>query len=153
MVIVGGILPLYTTHVHDELQARCLALDNGDAKLLIVVCDSCMSPRAMFDEARRTVQAATGIPCENMLLSTTHTHSATAADWCHLTGIPDREYQRFVVSGMVDGMRRTEGWFHILILILTLSPLCSFLARFLIYSGHRSRAYVYWLRLLCSKPR
>lgn len=106
MVIVGGILPLYTTHVHDELYARCLALDNGETTLIFVVCDSCMIPRSMFDEAKRIVHEATGVPLENMLLSTTHTHSATAADWCHLTGIPNSEYQRFVTRRMADGMRR-----------------------------------------------
>jgi neutral ceramidase len=106
MTIVGGILPLKTTHIHDELYARCLALDNGETRLIFVVCDSCMIPRAIFDEAKRLVCAATGIPRENMMLSATHTHSATAADNCHLTGLPDPEYQRFLTRRIADGMRR-----------------------------------------------
>ena len=105
-VIVGGIMELKSTHVHDELQARCLALDNGETRRGFVVCDSCMIPREVFDDAKRLAHGATGLPLENMLLSATHTHSAPAAAWCHLSGRPDPEYQRFIARRIADGIRR-----------------------------------------------
>ena len=37
--IVGGFLPYPATHVHDELHARCLVLDDGTTKLVLVICD------------------------------------------------------------------------------------------------------------------
>lgn len=37
--IVGGFLPFPATHIHDELHARCLVLDDGKTKLALVVCD------------------------------------------------------------------------------------------------------------------
>src|SRR5262245_33300988 len=37
--IIGGFSPAPSTNVHDELHARCLVLDDGKAKLAIVVVD------------------------------------------------------------------------------------------------------------------
>ena len=34
--IVGGHLPVPSTHVHDELHVRCLVLDDGQTKLALV---------------------------------------------------------------------------------------------------------------------
>ena len=35
--IVGGFSPTPSTHVHDELHARCLVLDDGKTRLALVV--------------------------------------------------------------------------------------------------------------------
>ena len=37
--IIGGFVPFPSKHVHDELHARCLVLDDGKTKLAFVVCD------------------------------------------------------------------------------------------------------------------
>ncbi|HQX53780.1 MAG TPA: hypothetical protein PLR25_27950, partial [Planctomycetaceae bacterium] len=37
--IIGGFVPFPSTHVHDELNARCLVLDDGTTKIALVVCD------------------------------------------------------------------------------------------------------------------
>src|SRR5262245_12258617 len=34
--IIGGFVPFPATHVHDELHARCLVLDDGKIKLVLV---------------------------------------------------------------------------------------------------------------------
>src|SRR6266566_470131 len=62
-------------HIHDELHARCLALDNGETRLVIAVCDSCMIPRTILDAAKRAVQERCGLPANQILISATHTHS------------------------------------------------------------------------------
>src|SRR5437868_4869177 len=61
-------------HIHDELHARCLVLDDGKTRLAFVVNDSCMIPREVFDEAKRIVNKETGLPLENMMMSATHAH-------------------------------------------------------------------------------
>src|SRR5580765_4330279 len=76
--IVGGFTPFPATYVHDELNARCLVLDDGSSKLVFVVCDNVAVPREVFDEARRLVEKETNIPPERLLFSATHTHSATS---------------------------------------------------------------------------
>ncbi len=37
--IVGGFTPFPAEHIHDELHARCLVLDDGKTKIALVVCD------------------------------------------------------------------------------------------------------------------
>ena len=64
---------------HDPLRARCLVLDNGETKIALVTCDSCMIPREIYDAAKQQASQATGIPTENILCSATHTHTAVTA--------------------------------------------------------------------------
>ena len=76
-LIVGGWQPYPATHVHDELHARCLVLDDGEAKLAIVICDVLGIPKEVCDLARTKASEATRIPEPNILIAATHTHSAT----------------------------------------------------------------------------
>ena len=77
--IIGGFNPFPSQHVHDELHARCLVLDNGDTRLAFVVVDLVGADKLVYDEARRLVTAETGLPGECLIMSATHTHSATSA--------------------------------------------------------------------------
>src|SRR6266404_4072818 len=54
--VVGGFAPFPATHVHDELHARCLVLDDGATKLVFVVCDLLGFDRLVSDEARALIQ-------------------------------------------------------------------------------------------------
>ena len=57
------------THVHDELHARCLVLDDGQAKLALVVCDLLGIHRVVSYEARKLIQQQSGIPPECVMIS------------------------------------------------------------------------------------
>src|SRR5262245_36092482 len=106
--IVGGFAPFPATHIHDELFARCLVLDDGKIKLVFVVCDLLGLDRLVSDEAREIIQKDLGIPRENVLISATHTHSACSAlgkDARIIAGTMD-EFQRFVSRRIVDGVKR-----------------------------------------------
>lgn len=108
---VGSFVPVPSTHIHDELFARCLVLDDGHNKVAIVVCDLLGFHRSVSVEARRIIQETTGIPSDHVLISATHTHSAGSA-----LGV-DRyvndqqldDYQRFVARRIADGVRRADN--------------------------------------------
>jgi len=100
-IIVGQFAPYPAKHIHDELHARCLVLDDGKTKLALVVCDLLGFHRNVSNEARRLIEQETGIPPQNVLISATHTHSATSA-----LGEELNEYQRFVARRIADGVRR-----------------------------------------------
>ena len=51
-LIVGGWQPIPATHIHDELHARCLVMDDGEVKLAIVLCDNVGIPQDVFDLAK-----------------------------------------------------------------------------------------------------
>ncbi len=113
----GSMTPRIADHAHDPLHARCLVLDDGHSKLAIVVCDSCMIPRDVYDAAKRKASRQTGIPSEQMLISATHTHSAVSAaptfqskvevEYCEL--LADR-----IAQGIIEATLQLEpariGW-------------------------------------------
>src|SRR5215212_9388690 len=72
----GGMSDRAAEHIHDELHARALVLDDGERRLAIVVCDMCMIPRSILDAAKHLAHGHTAIPLDQMLISATHTHSA-----------------------------------------------------------------------------
>lgn len=110
VLVVGGFAPYPARHVHDELHARCLVLDDGKVKLALVVCDVLGLHRSVSVEARRLIQEATGIPPENVLISATHTHSAGTAlgKNRYVSEQVLDDYQRFVARRIADGVRRAE---------------------------------------------
>ncbi len=110
-LVVGGFAPYPAKHVHDELHARCLVLDDGKTKIALVVCDLLGLHRSVSVEARRLIEEATGIPPQNVLISATHTHSAGTAlgknRYSNEQELDD--YQRFVTRRIADGVTRAAN--------------------------------------------
>jgi len=107
-LVVGGWTPIPAKHIHDELFARCLVLDDGTTKLAIVLCDNVGIPREVFDAAKQQVHAATGLPASHLLMASTHTHSATTARGPSKVIWEDEltDYQTFLANRISDGVRR-----------------------------------------------
>lgn len=72
----GGMQDRQANSAHDRLHARALVLDDGNTRIALVICDSCMIPREITDAAKTLAQKATGIPPERILIAATHTHYA-----------------------------------------------------------------------------
>ena len=106
--IVGGFAPAPSKTIHDDLHARCLVLDNGEARVAFVVLDLLGADQIVFDAARKMVAAETGLPGSHLFMSCTHTHSAaTALGKVRLTRAAEMDdYQRFVARRTADGVRR-----------------------------------------------
>jgi len=109
--IVGNFQPIVATHVHDELHARCLVLDDGQKQLALVVCDLLGLDPLVCEAACKEITAQTKIPRECILISATHTHSATSAlgrDRPTLVTELD-DYQKFVARRISDGVVRAKN--------------------------------------------
>lgn len=65
----------YSTGVHDRLVSSALYLNDGATPLLVVANDAVFLGRDMTHRARKRIEATTGIPMANMIVSATHTHS------------------------------------------------------------------------------
>ncbi|MHC4879865.1 MAG: hypothetical protein ACYTGL_25725 [Planctomycetota bacterium] len=104
----GSMVDRKVDGAHDPLHARCLVLDDGSTKLAIVVCDSCMIPRDIFDAARQQAEKATGIPAANILCSATHTHTGVT-----VTGVfqsePEVEYRSFLAERIAAGINQAHS--------------------------------------------
>ena len=64
-----------TRTVLDDIYSKAIVLEVGDTKAALVVCDLISLPRHVVTEARRQIEAATGIPGGHVMLSATHTHT------------------------------------------------------------------------------
>ena len=94
------------THVHDELHARCLVLDDGQAKLALVVCDLRHMSAEVAANAKQIIQQSTGIPPECVLISATHTHTSSGARLEEREGQPYYDYSAFLTRRIADGVLR-----------------------------------------------
>ena len=106
--LVGNFgTPPPAAYVHDQLYAHCFALDDGATRIVLVVSDNIYISREVLDEAKRQVNAATGLPADRMLMACTHTHSSVSARWGNPLEPGDTftEYQKFVAHRIADGVR------------------------------------------------
>ncbi|OGD20260.1 MAG: hypothetical protein A2W03_04305 [Candidatus Aminicenantes bacterium RBG_16_63_16] len=61
--------------VHDDLWAKALVLESGAARAALVACDISGLPRPVVEEARRLIEAGSGIPGGSVMISATHCHT------------------------------------------------------------------------------
>ena len=104
----GGMQDRQVNAAHDRLHARCLVLDDGTTQLALVVCDSCMIPREILDDAKQQASKATGIPSGRMLISATHTHSAPTVAGVFQSD-PDQDYAKFLAERIAQGIARAQA--------------------------------------------
>jgi putative membrane-bound dehydrogenase-like protein len=107
-IIAGGFLEGRASAVHDSLWVRAIVLDDGSTKLALVVVDTCMMPRTLIDQAKRTASEQCGIPTQHMLVSATHTHSAPAAMGC-LGTRQDEAYAAMLPGKIAEAIVAAHG--------------------------------------------
>lgn len=103
VLVNGGMLSRSIDKIVDRLHARCLVLDDGDARIAIVVVDSCLLPRDLLDNAKAMASKATGIPTSHMLISATHTHTAPSVTGA-LGTKADKKYAAFLPGQIAKGI-------------------------------------------------
>jgi len=104
----GGMTDRQISVAHDRLHARCLVLDDGKTKIAFAVCDSCMIPREITDEAKRLAQKTTGIPAERILISATHCHSAPTVAGVFQSD-PDPDYVKYLPQQIAKGITQAAA--------------------------------------------
>lgn len=108
-VLIGGWGAPVAKHVHDELHARCLVLDDGTNKLVFIVADLLGLHQDLVEEAKKQIYKENNIPPENVIISAVHTHSATSAMGIgklrskYRDGTFD-DYQKFVIRRFADAV-------------------------------------------------
>ncbi len=101
-------VPRISTGVHDPLLSGALALSDGRTALLFSANDVIFISKAVAARARARIEAATGIPRGNILVSATHTHSGpVTVDYLSNADDPvvpkaDPAYLRLLEDGLVE---------------------------------------------------
>lgn len=75
-IINGDHVMHYAQFIHDPLHAKALVLQSGETTVATMVVDICAMEKDFLDEVKDDIQKQTGIPAENILISSTHTHAA-----------------------------------------------------------------------------
>jgi neutral ceramidase len=102
--VAGSIRETWKSDVLDQLNVRCLVLDDGGHQVAIATVDTCLMGREMLDKAKDMAARSTGIPTANMLISATHAHSAPAVHHAHGTD-PHIDYREFLTGKIADAIR------------------------------------------------
>jgi neutral ceramidase len=97
------------THVHDELHARCLVLDDGQAKLALVVCDLRHISAEVAASAKQLIEMTTGIPPQCVLISATHTHTSGGVRLEEGKTQAYFDYAAFLARRIADGVLRAHN--------------------------------------------
>lgn len=74
--LIGGFTPKPCKMAHDALSTRAFAFQNGDGRVVIATVDACVASREVLDECKAIAAEATGWQTSEMMISSTHTHSA-----------------------------------------------------------------------------
>ena len=74
--LIGGFTPKPCETAHDPLNTRAFAFQNGDGRVAIATVDACVASREVLDECKALAAGATGWKTSEMMISSTHTHSA-----------------------------------------------------------------------------
>jgi hypothetical protein len=61
--------------VHDDLFAKAIVLESEGVRVAVVACDVESLPRAIVEQARKKIEADTGIGGGAVMISATHTHT------------------------------------------------------------------------------
>lgn len=103
--INGNMRDVKAAHIHDEVHARCLVLDDGDSRHAFVVVDSCLVPLEVVTEAKDWIQKQSQLGPEHVTISATHAHSVPASAPVFQSD-PTPEYQHFLARRIADGVQR-----------------------------------------------
>ena len=112
----GYFVPRFVRGVHDELELNVLALEAGDARVLLISIDNCEIYGDVLDMYRSSISQVTGVPGEAVFIASTHTHtgpcliSEEAAAGYTMFGAPLTreqqaligEYRQFVLRRVCD---------------------------------------------------
>jgi len=106
--ISGYMEPKRASRFIDRLYAKAVSLRSGDARVLIASLDLVGLAKHTCDEVRREVESRHGIPRENVVLLSTHTHSGpeTFSSKSTLSTWPPRDDMQREIVESIERMKR-----------------------------------------------
>ena len=96
--------------IHDPLQVRALVIDDGASQAALVACEVIGISHALWEKLSRQIVEATGIPREQIILATVHTHAAPTLE--PFKGQPTErqvEYLAKFEGAVLDSVRQARA--------------------------------------------
>ena len=82
----------FATSVNDDLTVTAFSFKCGDQRSMLVSATVIVLDNNLSAIIRGKIEAETGIPADNIVIHTTHTHSAPVTFTCEGWGTPDMDY-------------------------------------------------------------
>ena len=93
---------IYSESKHDDLTATAFAITYGDTKAMLISITVCQVGTDDLTKLRADVAEKTGIPTENIMISSTHTHTGPITMNSDGWGAKDEKYyQNILVPGVI----------------------------------------------------
>lgn len=109
MDMAGGIGPWKASGQEGELRATAVVVQKGSAPpVALVGCDVLFVTRDLVDAALAEIQAATGIPPQNILINASHTHSAPSVTRVHGYDIQPG-FKKSLQDGIVAAVKQAHA--------------------------------------------
>ncbi len=99
----GGFNAKYAEKAHDQFFARALVFSDDDTTLAMVVLDSLGASPEVLDEAKAIAAEKTGIPQQNMLVCSTHTHTGPPSN-VKEGPAPEVAFRKQLVDGVAQSI-------------------------------------------------
>lgn len=106
MNMPGGFSANLAEKAHDPLHARALVLNDGTTALALVVVDNLGAGPDVLLEAKTRAAAKTGLKTENLLISSTHTHSGPSLNTRSESA---KAYYEQFVEGVAESIIRAHA--------------------------------------------
>ncbi len=74
--LAGNFTDIRSTENHDDLHVKGVVLEQGSARIALVLCDLCVIPATVIEKAKTLAQRSAGLDGNSILIAATHTHSA-----------------------------------------------------------------------------
>ncbi len=100
----GYFKPRFADGVLDELEVNVIALEFKNEKFLLISIDDCGVEQVLNAEFRKGASDETEIPMENIILSSTHTHTGGTLEYNSENELI-KEYTEFVSKRVRDAAR------------------------------------------------
>lgn len=104
VLLRGYFKPRAAEGVMDDLEVNVLALSAQNTKSLLISVDNCGLVTAFINECREGISKETGVPVQNIIIGSTHTHTAPETR----TGSDNplvEEYTLFLFEKMKEAVR------------------------------------------------
>lgn len=82
----------YSTSVYDDLTVTAFSFRFGSERSMLISATLTVLDEAICNIIRTKIEAETGVPAKNIIIHTTHTHSAPLTFTCDGWGEPDADY-------------------------------------------------------------
>lgn len=94
---------------HDPLKIRCLLLDDGATRFVLVVCDLLGLSRDFTSDTAEMIERQTCIPARNVVIACIHTHSGPASIFLQDCGAVDEDWLGSLQQSIVGCVETAAG--------------------------------------------